>query len=61
MSYQKCNKCGKEMCEITEQRFSNNFDGVEVIFECECGNKCQCTYNYEHVTPDNVFWEEEKC
>jgi len=60
MSYPKCKKCGELMINATDTEFSSSFDGVNRIYECGCGVKCQAIYNFELMTPDNVFWEDEQ-
>ena len=57
--YPKCKKCGGEM-EVKDTTFKSEYDGVERIYDCEkCKLKCQATYNFEHITPDPVFWSDE--
>ncbi len=61
MSYPICKKCGKEMMNATDTEIvSVAFDGVNRIYKCECGMKCQATYNFELIEPDNIFWEDEE-
>ena len=39
---------------------SSAYDGVRRIYTCEdCGISCEAHYNFEHITPDHVFWSDE--
>ena len=57
MSYPKCRKCGLYMYDSIETEIMSSYDGVQRIYKCECGEKCQAIYNFEEITPSDIFWE----
>ena len=58
MGYPICRKCRKEMIEPVETEFLSTMDGVQRIYKCDCGEKCQAVYNFEEVIPSDIFWED---
>lgn len=60
MGYPCCKKCKKDISNEIERSTDSAFHGLKVIYQCEtCGLKCEATYNFEHVSPDNIFWEDD--